>query len=142
MAGDSQTGGGGSVHWSIDVDKVDYKRAETICEDHGDGRFHQRGRDRDGVARRDRFTVSIRIPDNRNEARKLRRLLGGADDGSQRGRVTFTLPIERHKDQIRITWGKQVAAKRQKVITRRHVAATPVNGNGAARRLAAARARR
>lgn len=123
MAGDSQTGGGGSVYWTIDVDKLDFVREETACQD-GDGRgrrFHETGRDRDGVTGKDRFTISIKVPDDDKEAAIFRKMLQQAS--SQRGRVTFTLPIEDNPNQIRITWGNRPSrgksASRRKAPRRR-----------------------
>ena len=123
MGGDSQTGGGGSVFWSVDVDNVDNNPVETTCEDHGGGRYHQRGHDNDGVAGIDKFTISIRIPEQALDAQALLAALQGADT-SEAGRVKFALPIERHKDQIRITWGNHpVAARGKKIFANAHVAA-------------------
>ena len=110
MAGDANAGGGGSVYWSVDVDRIDSSPVVTDCVDLGSGRYHQRGRDRDGDYGAN-FTVTIKLPDGFNSARDYLEHLKGVAVDSADGRFSFPLPIEDDPKQIRITWGDRVVAK-------------------------------
>jgi hypothetical protein len=135
MAGDSQTGGGGSVVWKVDVDKVDLNPQKTACEDHGSGRYHQRGRDTDGVEGVDNFTISIKIPKGKAAA-DLLAVMGAADTVSEPGRVVFPLPVEEWQpNQINIRWGGQpIAARGNKILGNAHIAARVVAGGAPAKK--------
>jgi len=110
MAGDANAGGGGSVYWSVDVNKGD----DTIIDCHKDsnGHHHQRGKDEDGRAGLDLFTVTIRIPQGQQPNVYLGNLRNAIQVTQDNGHVTFTVPIEDlgptddHK-QINIKWGDQ-----------------------------------
>lgn len=126
MAGDSQTGGGGSVTWYVKVDDVDASPQNTICEDHGRGQFHQRGRDKDNTVTD--FKIRILRPKKyADTASYLNDLRNAIRDGGD-GRVEFTLPIDKDEtDQIRITWGNGTFASRgEKIRQNAHVPAKMV----------------
>ncbi len=89
--GDNQVGGGGSVHWNIRVH--DPKKAHN--EPHPTGRGW-RGHDKDGEVD-DWFTVSVKVPEGFTP--KFQR------HPTDPERVYFNLPIERNRNQIRISWG-------------------------------------
>jgi hypothetical protein len=61
MAGDSNVGGGGSVQWSVDADKVDkYLTSDEHTGPSGRGRHKQQGHDQDGTEGQDSFRVTVR----------------------------------------------------------------------------------
>jgi hypothetical protein len=106
MAGDSETGGGGSVTWAVNVDKIDTDPVETDCQDLGSGKYHQRGRDKEDTDGKN-FTISIKAPGVSASQYKAQLQLPAtivADDVN--GRISFTLPIDRNeRNQIKISWG-------------------------------------
>ena len=98
--GDSETGGGASVHWKVDAGKVE--ESDTDNRRSTGTEWHQHGRDQDGVVGTD-FTVSIKPPRDMTAGDYLVVLRRQLDvDG---GRVYFNLPIEDDKKQVRISWG-------------------------------------
>ena len=106
---DQNTGGDGSVRWSIDADNVRVHESRHL----DNGRLNHHGVDRTGMPGKDWFTVSIEVPKQfEGDAAKYLAALKGdgvfglrADDRDP-GRVYFNLPIERmNHDQIRISWG-------------------------------------
>ena len=107
--GDNQTGGGGSVYWSVDGERV----AETGPRaphnqhaGHGIGRHHQDGIDEDGAIG-DLFTVSIKVPNGFESAQAyLSQFEWQVDNGGRR--IYFNLPIEDDPDQIHVSWGDSV----------------------------------
>jgi len=116
MSGDANAGGGGSVYWTVDVDKGDNDPTKTNCENRGNGRYHQRGRDLDGVPNNDNFTITLRVPQTFNSASDYLnhlRTVGTITQAGDPGHVQFTLPIEDppsgDKVQINIHWGGQVS---------------------------------
>jgi hypothetical protein len=110
---DQNTGGDGSVRWSLVADHVD--RTETTFSHEGDGRgrHHQRGIDHDGQVG-DWFTVSIEVPAEIGSVEDyLKALKDGEDnlfglkrDPTGADRIYFNVRIEsRNPDQIRVSWG-------------------------------------
>ena len=106
---DTQTGGDGSVKWSIDADNVrdhESKHAEN-------GRLTHTGVDRSGRPGKDWFTVSIEVPVQFGgdaaaylQALKGDGVLGLRIDERDGNRVYLNLPIERmHHKQVRVSWG-------------------------------------
>jgi hypothetical protein len=106
---DQNTGGDGSVRWSIDADNV--KLHESRHSDNG--RLNHHGIDRSGTPGKDWFTVSIEVPKqfDGNAAKYLEALKGGGPfglraDERDSNRVYFNVPIEKmNHDQMRISWG-------------------------------------
>jgi hypothetical protein len=110
MSGDANAGGGGSVYWSVDVNQgVD---ADISSTKDSSGHHHQRGKDKDGVAGVDVFTVTIRIPQGQTPAGYVTSLQNAIQPTLDNAHVWFTVPIEYlgpgddHK-QINIKWGDQ-----------------------------------
>jgi hypothetical protein len=105
---ETQTGGDGSVRWSIDADNV--KEHASLHEN--TGRLKHSGIDKTGHPG-DPFTISIRVPGHFTSVEAyLKELLDpksewgikAAPDGERR--VYFNIPIERMThDQIRVSWG-------------------------------------
>jgi hypothetical protein len=111
MAGDSNTGGGGSVYWSLDVNNAD--DAKTKDTKIANKRHHQEGKDCDGnPANGDVFTVTIRIPQGQTPGGYVTGLQNAIQLSSDNAHVWFTVPIEDlgaaddHR-QINIKWGDQ-----------------------------------
>ena len=104
MAGDNNTGGGGSVKWTVHANKV--KKTETKDKHTGSdetGNHEQEGRDQDGDPG-EKFTVSIKVPAGKTPEQFIREFALTEDAGS---RVYFNLLIEKEvSDQIRISWGR------------------------------------
>jgi hypothetical protein len=98
--GDNNTGGGGSVRWSINANSVE---AADVT---GDGPHYLEGHDKDGDVG-DFFTVSIRAPKKYKSAQDYLddlKLAVDQDPGDGK-RIYFNLPIEEHFDQVRVSWG-------------------------------------
>jgi hypothetical protein len=103
MGGDNTTGGGGSVLWYVDANKVD--KSQTSDKHTGSqtkGKHEQSGRDQhdtDGP-----FTISIKVPpggQDRTDFLNNFTLTPNAED-----RISFTLPIDTGQpNQIHIQWG-------------------------------------
>lgn len=93
--GDQNTGGGGSVHWHINV--KNQKPAFGPYKD--DGRFHIVGAD-EGGKNGQLFTIKIKLPKGETLDDFKSKLKKEGD------RVVFTLPISAKKDlsQIHIHW--------------------------------------
>jgi hypothetical protein len=107
---DQQTGGDGSVRWSVDADNVSEVESRHISN----GRHQQHGIDKAGDAG-DWFTVSIRVPDEIGSVDAYLRALKDGDENLLWGikkdpvdgkRVYFNVRIEKKThDQIRVSWG-------------------------------------
>ena len=101
--GDSEEGGGGSVHWRLEA-----KDAKNASHNHVDKKVDQEGDDNDGAVGTD-FTVSVLMPRDFPGGRgafltHLQSLLMPSKD---KERVFFNLPIEdKRPAQIRVSWGK------------------------------------
>jgi hypothetical protein len=112
---EQNTGGDGSVKWSLDAGNVRAHRS-THREN---GSLRHEGVDTTGNVG-DLFTVSIEVPEDFNgsaekylEALKSDDSLWGLKPDS--GRVYFNLKIESmNHDQIRITWGDSPHMRRPK----------------------------
>jgi hypothetical protein len=112
---DQQTGGDGSVRWSLVADNVDRTETTFRHEGEGIGRLHQRGVDRDGKIG-DWFTVSIEVPEEIGSVEAyLKALMSGEGlfgikpDPDGEKRVFFNVRIEEYNpDQIRVSWGASV----------------------------------
>src|SRR5690242_8730593 len=127
MAGDANAGGGGSVYWSVDVDDVD--NTETSCQDNGNGRYHQRGKDKGGAAN-ESFTITLRAPVGMTADQYVAKLqTPGVINAVDAQHVQFTLPIEdnpQDKVQINVHWGGKVASLGKRALKTAHVAASPL----------------
>jgi hypothetical protein len=98
MAGDSEIGGGTSVHWKVDatnVNKGDTNDNHGGSQDHGT--HHQHGRDQDGKIGSN-FTVSIKLPNGWSRDKFTGQM------SERGGRIEFELPIEVEPNQIRVRW--------------------------------------
>ena len=111
--GDSQTGGDGSVQWSVDGTSVADTGPKAPRNQHtnpGKGPHHQDGVDDDGAIG-DFFTVSIRVPQGVAVDEYLRQFVWQVDGR----RIWFNLPIEEdplhQPDQVRVSWGDSVHHK-------------------------------
>ena len=103
MAGDNTPGGGGSVTWKIDADKVNKNEtSDRHTGSEANGRHEQGGRDQDGELG-ENFTVSIKVPAGKTQQQFINGFVVAADGSS---RVYFNLKIENASDQIRISWGR------------------------------------
>src|SRR5436853_6808953 len=99
---EQNTGGDGSVRWSVDADRV--KKGDTQ-DSHGTGnpgKHHQEGIDQDGAIG-DWFTVSIKLPDGVGTVDDYLNLIkAGAPpwgirlDPTSADRVCFNLKIEKY----------------------------------------------
>ena len=99
--GDNNTGGGGSVQWSIDVKHAGLKAADGTSTDMG--QQNHGGHDLDGEVG-DLFTVSIKVPGGDSAQAYINELKTKlSPDGN---RIFFNLPIEKHDNQIRVSWGE------------------------------------
>jgi hypothetical protein len=107
---DQNTGGDGSVKWSVDAENVKLHESKHL----DNGRLNHHGVDRSGVPGKDWFSVSIEIPHFLNgdaEAylaalRDPKNPLGLRRDDRDPSRIYFNLPIEKmNHDQIRVSWG-------------------------------------
>jgi hypothetical protein len=105
--GDNQTGGGGSVYWSVDgkrVDETGPRAPHNKHTGHGNGPHHQDGIDNDGAIGDD-FTVSIKVPKEFDSAEAyLEQFKWQIDQGGKR--IYFNLPIEDDPDQVHVSWGE------------------------------------
>lgn len=107
---DQQTGGDGSVSWSVTADEVDPIFVVNNHMGPGKGRHFQSGKDESGKVG-GWFTVSIRAPEGMSVADYLDALKSGKGDlairpGSGPNRVQFKVKIEAYTpDQIRVSWG-------------------------------------
>ena len=108
---DQQTGGDGSVRWSVDADNV--KPGDHEDSDKGGGKRHQHGVDQSGDVG-DWFTVSIKVPAEIGDTNAYLAALRGddarwgikRDPNGPSARIYFNLRIERKTpDQIRVSWG-------------------------------------
>ena len=105
--GDSETGGDGSVQWTVDVDHVKKDpsgHSRVKCIDVGAHGHHQEGYDGDGDPG-DVMTVSIKAPQGKTASGLLNYLknTGLTIDGD---RVYFNIAIEQNNgDQVRLSWG-------------------------------------
>jgi hypothetical protein len=109
---EQQTGGDGSVKWSLDADSV----KEHSSTHELSGRLKHSGIDNTGYPG-EPFTISIRVPSHFNNdvnayLEELRKPgspwgINAAPNGELR--VFFNIPIERRtNDQIRVSWGSSV----------------------------------
>ena len=138
MAGDSNTGGGGSVYWSVDVNNGDDSKITSVKD--SNGHHHQRGKDKDGVPGVDYFTVTIRIPQGQQPNVYLGNLRNAIQVTLDNAHVTFPVLIEDlgpgddHK-QINITWGDQSGLPKHgsQIVSHSHVFAKTA-ARGAMRR--------
>ena len=111
---DQNTGGDGSVRWSVDADNV--KPGDSEDSDKGGGKRHQHGLDQNGDVG-DWFTVSIKVPAEIGDRNAYLAALRGddarwgikPDPNGPGARIYFNLRIERRTpDQIRVSWGDSV----------------------------------
>ena len=96
MAGDNNVGGGGSVRWSVDADKVDkYLTSDEHTGPSGRGRHKQQGHDQDGKEGDDSFTVTVR-----NNGAK-------PPDWTEKGNGVWSFDVKILDDakQINVHWG-------------------------------------
>jgi hypothetical protein len=108
MGGDNTTGGGGSVLWYVDANKVNKNQTkDTHSGSQTKGRHEQSGRDQhdtDGS-----FTIDIKVP--ANEPDRTAFLNNFTLPPNAQDRISFTLPIEPEMpntgqpNQIHIQWG-------------------------------------
>jgi hypothetical protein len=105
---DQNTGGDGSVRWSVEADNVRAHESKHL----DNGRLSHHGVDRAGTPGKDWFTISIEVPAqfHGDAAQYLEALKGEGALGLRKdpndNRVYFNLPIERmNHDQIRLSWG-------------------------------------
>src|SRR5262245_23800568 len=106
-----QTGGDGSVKWSIDADSV----KEHSSTHELSGRLKHSGIDKTGNPG-DPFTISIKVPSHfktaeayLEELRNPKSVWGIHPEPNGELRVFFNIPIERMThDQIRVSWGNSV----------------------------------
>jgi hypothetical protein len=110
MAGDGNTGGGGSVCWSLRVSNAD--DAKTKDDQISNGKHKQKGRDQTNYVG-ENFTITIRIPQGyKDRPDEYLTYLKNNINKSDSTHVQFFLPIEDdgpngdHK-QINIQWGAQ-----------------------------------
>jgi hypothetical protein len=104
MAGDANTGGGGSVYWTVMTNSLEITDSDIKRSDKASVLFHQEGSDKDGDINTD-FTVSIKAPRGETAAQFLERLK--QELTVDKDRVYFNLAIEDAKDQVRVSWGRQ-----------------------------------
>ena len=93
--GVSNTGGGGSVRWSIEVkdpkEMLNHLRASR-------GAHVMSGASHSGIEGDDKFTISIRLP------KKITFDVLKSQMRERKGRLVFKIPIESFADQITIRW--------------------------------------
>lgn len=106
---DQNTGGDGSVRWTIDAENVREHRAIRL----ENNRHEETGVDRSGKPG-DWFTISIKVPrDIGSKEEYLRRLREGdlvwgirGDPDDDENRIEFNVRIEeKTPNQIRVSWG-------------------------------------
>ena len=97
--GDSEEGGGGSVHW-----KLEAKKAKSANHKDVNQKVNQEGEDEDGKVGTD-FTVSVLVQGQFSQEEFLIHLRKQLRLSSDKKRVYFNLPIEEKPAQIRVSWG-------------------------------------
>jgi hypothetical protein len=106
--GNQETGGGGSVTWIVDVDRVKKRngRPDVRSEDKGQDGFLQSGTDEEG-APGEVMTVSVKAPVGRDARQLLDYLQSvGLQMDAFENRVYFNIRIEpNNPDQVRLSWG-------------------------------------
>ena len=102
MAGDANTGGGGSVYWRVETNSLENTDTDIKRISKAAVRLCQEGSDKDGDIGTD-FTVSIKAPKGETAAQFLERLK--QDLKVDKDRVYFNLAIEDNTEQVRVSWG-------------------------------------
>jgi hypothetical protein len=119
---DQNTGGDGSVRWSVDAGEVKHH----VSNQQIDGRFQHEGVDKTGRPG-DWFTVSIKVPRRFKTAQAYLDALTSGDpiwglkpDPDRQKRVEFNIQIERMTPgQIRVSWGDSEHVHRPKRLSRK-----------------------
>jgi hypothetical protein len=119
---DQNTGGDGSVRWSVDAGNVKHHTSNHQIG----GSFQHEGVDKTGRPG-DWFTISIKVPRRFKSVQAYLEALTGGDpvwgvkpDPEKQKRVEFNIQIERMTPaQIRVSWGDSEHVHRPKRMSRK-----------------------